>query len=474
MGCNLNQLSQCTNKCDCGNLNTLMFKDNENTEIEQKNANKLFKAKTYNDSKNIFQISRINENSQNIFQLNINENNNDIKKEKNKLKACINISKENNVENKEPKINFINNCMNNVTIECDEKNDENSSIYEDNKNSFEQMEDANNKFEIDKLDKLQCSNIDEKIDDIKEQNILNKNTNTNIVKDLIDEMDMANKITKKEYYIEFEGEKCIFQGNLKNEKNITGNGKIVLKDGSIYEGTFINGKLTGEGSYTNSKGDIYMGNFNDGILNGKGKIIKTKKNLKQSNGGYNYIIKQKDNNKNKVEYEGDIKNFKKEGEGFEKCSEYEYKGDFHEDVKSGKGFIIYLKTNIKYDGDFKNNERNGYGLLTYGNDQIYEGDVVNGRKEGKGTYKWPNGNEYKGEYKNDRKQGKGSYKMSNGIIFEGNFSRGIPYGNGKYIYNNREYNVNFKKGKINGDVNQIFTYLKYNPDSIISDEMDEN
>lgn len=50
-----------------------------------------------------------------------------------------------------------------------------------------------------------------------------------------------------------------------------------MKDGSIYEGTFINGKLTGEGSYTNSKGDIYMGNFNDGILNGKGKIIKTKK-----------------------------------------------------------------------------------------------------------------------------------------------------------------------------------------------------
>ena len=87
-----------------------------------------------------------------------------------------------------------------------------------------------------------------------------------------------------------------------------------MKDGSIYEGTFINGKLTGEGSYTNSKGDIYMGNFNDGILNGKGKIIKTKKNLKQSNGGYNYIIKQKDNNKNKVEYEGDIKNFKKRRE----------------------------------------------------------------------------------------------------------------------------------------------------------------
>ena len=73
------------------------------------------------------------------------------------------------MENQESKTNFINYCMNNVTIECDEINDENSSIYEDNKNSFEQMEDANNKFEINKLDKLNWSNFDKKIDDIKEQ-----------------------------------------------------------------------------------------------------------------------------------------------------------------------------------------------------------------------------------------------------------------------------------------------------------------
>ena len=39
--------------------------------------------------------------------------------------------------------------------------------------------------------------------------------------------------------------------------------------------------------------------------------------------------------------------------------------------------------------------------------------------------------------------------MSNGIIFKGNFSLGIPDGKGKYIYNNREINVNIKKGKIN-------------------------
>ena len=47
---------------------------------------------------------------------------------------------------KNKKINFINNYMNNVTKECDEKNEENSSIYEDNKNSFLQLEDVNNLF----------------------------------------------------------------------------------------------------------------------------------------------------------------------------------------------------------------------------------------------------------------------------------------------------------------------------------------
>ena len=34
MECNLNKISQCTNKCDCGDLNTLMFKGTGKTKIE--------------------------------------------------------------------------------------------------------------------------------------------------------------------------------------------------------------------------------------------------------------------------------------------------------------------------------------------------------------------------------------------------------------------------------------------------------
>ena len=50
MGCNMNQLSQCTSKCDCGNLNTLMLKGNINREIEsdkQKNLKNITIQKIY-------------------------------------------------------------------------------------------------------------------------------------------------------------------------------------------------------------------------------------------------------------------------------------------------------------------------------------------------------------------------------------------------------------------------------------------
>ena len=46
----MNQLSQCTSKCDCGNLNTLMLKGNINSEIEsdkQKNLKNITIQKIY-------------------------------------------------------------------------------------------------------------------------------------------------------------------------------------------------------------------------------------------------------------------------------------------------------------------------------------------------------------------------------------------------------------------------------------------
>ena len=252
MGCNLNQLSQCTSKCDCGNLSTLMIKDNGKLQIESDKQKKLKRFKKYNESKNFFQISREDNNSKNIVSINITENTDSNKlqnksNEQKNLRICIhnknnqalnnkNEEEELNTMKRENKISYINNCMNNVTIEGKEKDDENSSIYEDNKDSFLKMENNKN-YENDKpLDKLQCSNIETKndnsLEDIKHINIDKKYYE----EDLIDMVNMIDKENGCENEIIFEGEKCIFNGKLDNKINISGKGKINLKDGRVYEG----------------------------------------------------------------------------------------------------------------------------------------------------------------------------------------------------------------------------------------------
>ena len=481
MGCNLNEISQCTNKCDCGDLNTLMFKGTGKTEIESEKQKKLNIMRKYNENKNIFQITRENDISKNVFSVNITDNNDTNKqenqnKEQKNVKICFHNKKANNLNQEKPKeeeidtmlkenkMNYINNCMNNVTIEDKEKNEENNSIYEDNKDSFLNMENNKNDENEKIFDKEECSNIEEKIDksseDIQDINI-NKN---NVDEDLFNMMNLKDKENGGENEIEFEGEKCIFNGVLDDKINICGKGKINLKDGRTYEGTFVDGKLEGEGTYINNKGDIYIGGFIGGKLNGKGKIIQKRENINKSNGGNEQEnINNKDNNDdNNLVYEGEIKDFKREGHGVEKCPEYVYDGNFHDDMKNGQGSIKYLKLGRKYEGEFKNNEITGYGYLIYENKQTYEGNLVDGKKEGKGKYIWPDGSEYEGEYKNDIREGEGSLKWANGLIFKGKFHNGRPEGKGKLYSKNSIKDVEYRKGKFFGNLNETIKNLKIN------------
>ena len=481
MGCNLNEISQCTNKCDCGDLNTLMFKGTGKIEIESEKQKKLNIMRKYNENKNIFQITRENDISKNVFSVNITDNNDTNKqenqnKEQKNVKICFHNKKANNLNQEKPKeeeidtmlkenkMNYINNCMNNVTIEDKEKNEENNSIYEDNKDSFLNMENNKNDENEKIFDKVQCSDIEKKIDksseDIQDINI-NKN---NVDEDLFNMMNSKDKENGAENEIEFEGEKCIFNGVLDDKINICGKGKINLKDGRTYEGTFVDGKLEGEGTYINNKGDIYIGGFIGGKLNGKGKIIQKRENINKSNGGNEQEnINNKDNNDdNNLVYEGEIKDFKREGLGVEKCPEYVYKGNFHDDMKNGQGSIKYLKLGRKYEGEFKNNEITGYGYLIYENKQTYKGNLVDGKKEGKGKYIWPDGSEYKGEYKNDIREGEGSLKWANGLIFKGKFHNGSPEGKGKLYSKNSIKDVEYRKGKFFGNLNETIKDLKVN------------
>ena len=166
------------------------------------------------------------------------------------------------------------------------------------------------------------------------------------------------------------------------------------------------------------------------------------------------IIKCNDKNK-KIQYFGEVLDFKKNGKGEEICDEYKYKGDFLEDVKHGYG-RLFLQNGDLYDGEFKKGEITGKGLYIWSNKQQYKGDFVNGIKHGKGKYKWPDGYEYDGEYNNGVREGFGEYKWSDGRVFKGRFKDNKPDGKGKMTYNGKTVNVEYKDGKPTVNIKKLF------------------
>ena len=263
----------------------------------------------------------------------------------------------------------------------------------------------------------------EKFSQQKFNNIINKNKN------LI--------ATKKEGDLIFlNNQTCLFKGKMDNYKyknnnnNLTGIGELYYKNGVKYEGIFINGKLNGLGRYIDNNFICYEGLFNNGILEGKGKKIK---------------IKEDDNKKI---YIGDLKNYIAEGKGKIKYKNYIYEGDFVNDKKQGKGKLTFTVNGNIYEGEFNNDEINGYGKYTFSNKHIYEGFFVNGIFNGKGKYKWPDGCYFNGEYKNGIREGFGEYKFSNGKIYKGPFHMGKPNGKGIIIFKGKNYDCEFKNGKL--------------------------
>ena len=479
MGCNLNDLALCPNRCDCGNMITQMVKDHhDNLKIESAKKKNKLKTNDYIFSKNYFQIKNENNNqkiplsNQVVYfkDANSKDNNKIIKKVKNDNNSNINIEQNiinginNHENNTKLNANYLNNCMNNVTIEPNENSDDNSSIYEDNKEYSKIIEPIKKeeKEVIIERESFKNNDIIAKNDKFTIENIKDKDQDKeNLVEDLVNLMNMSERDNENDNnnLIDYNGEKCIFKGKLEDKENINGKGIINLKDGRKYEGTFLNGKLEGNGIYTSSEGVIYEGNFINGILVGKGKITKFLENDIKSNGNCDKKDDNKDINKYKIIYEGDIKDFKKEGKGIEICSEYEYKGDFHDDMKHGKGSIIYFNTKQKYKGDFKENNLTGYGIFEWENKQTYEGDVVNGKMEGKGIYKWTDGSEYNGEYKNNIREGKGAFKWANGVIYQGFFANGKPLGKGMIVKGDKSINAEYKNGKFIGDLKESFRQL---------------
>ena len=64
-----------------------------------------------------------------------------------------------------------------------------------------------------------------------------------------------------------------YEGSYDENGKKSGNGKMILKDGSSYEGNFDNDKFHGFGKYTCASGVTYEGNWVNGLRSGKGKYV---------------------------------------------------------------------------------------------------------------------------------------------------------------------------------------------------------
>jgi hypothetical protein len=122
-------------------------------------------------------------------------------------------------------------------------------------------------------------------------------------------------------------------------------------DGSVYEGTFKNGRQDGTGTYTLPNGYSYTGAWVDGEIKGQGVA-------RYPNGSV-------------------------------------YEGLFDQGKPVGKGKITFPDGGT-YEGDWTAGAMTGQGVATYANGSVYTGAFVDGKHDGKGLMTEAGGTKYEG------------------------------------------------------------------------------
>ena len=105
-----------------------------------------------------------------------------------------------------------------------------------------------------------------------------------------------------------------------------------------------------------------------------------------------------------------------------------FEGEYLNRKRNGKGREYSLYGELIFDGQFLNGKRHGKGKEYADNDKnnlIYEGEYLNGLKNGKGKEYDLYGKLYEGEYLKGKKHGKGKeYDINGKLIYEGEYING--------------------------------------------------
>ena len=108
-----------------------------------------------------------------------------------------------------------------------------------------------------------------------------------------------------------------------------------------------------------------------------------------------------------------------------KYGDYE-EGEFKNNVLiTGKVKYTYFNNDTyvgEYEGDLQNGKRHGNGKYTYSHGDIYEGEYKDDIPNGQGKYTYSDGSIYEGEYKDFFKNGKGKLTIKNIYILDGKWN----------------------------------------------------
>ncbi|XP_066230927.1 MORN repeat-containing protein 1 isoform X3 [Saccopteryx leptura] len=172
-----------------------------------------------------------------------------------------------------------------------------------------------------------------------------------------------------------------YEGEWKGGKT-HGRGKLLFKDGSYYEGEFVNGEIMGEGCRLwATTGNIYSGQFVWGEPQGYGV-------MKYKAGGF-------------------------------------YEGELSHGVREGHGCLMDQDGHV-YQGSFHNNRRHGRGRMDFQNGDSYDGDWVQDQRQGHGALRCADGSTYEGQWHSDVFSGLGTMAHCSGVVYRGMWINGHP------------------------------------------------
>ena len=141
--------------------------------------------------------------------------------------------------------------------------------------------------------------------------------------------------------------------------------RLVLSDGSVYNGQMRLRKPYGTGRTDHANGDVYEGAYEKGLRKGVGICHYANGDL----------------------YLGFWDNNLRAGEGELQYSSGDvYKGSWRSDERNGKGVYMWADGSY-YSGEWKGDLRQGTGLMCWCDSSEYRGSWANGLREGQGEFK---------------------------------------------------------------------------------------